>query len=63
MLGCLAGNGCYPQLSYRGRVLICNNLVASFLWHKMTILEPPEDLVQKNSKTFSRFFLVWTNIG
>lgn len=30
-----------PQLSYRGRVLIANNLVASALWHKMAVLETP----------------------
>ncbi len=36
-----------PQLSYRERVLICNNLVASSLWHRMMILEPPEDLVRQ----------------
>lgn len=45
-----------PQLSYRGRVLICNNLVASSLWHKMTILEPPHDLVQTIQRHLIDFF-------
>ncbi len=40
-------NWLLPQLSYKGRVLICNSLVASSLWHRMTILEPPEDLVRR----------------
>jgi len=30
-----------PQLSYRGRVLVINNLVASTLWHRLNVLEPP----------------------
>ncbi len=30
-----------PQLSYRGRVLIANNLIASTLWHKLVVLGPP----------------------
>lgn len=37
-----------PQLSYRGRVLICNNIVASSLWHKAMILDPPEDLMRSH---------------
>lgn len=39
-----------PQLSYRGRVLVCNNLVAASSWHKMTILEPLEELVKAIQK-------------
>ncbi len=45
-----------PQLSYRGRVLICNNLVASSLWHRMMILEPPEDLVRQIQRCLVDFF-------
>ncbi len=45
-----------PQLSYRGRVLICNNLVASSLWHKIMILEPPKDLVERIQKQMVDFF-------
>ena len=30
-----------PQFSYGGRVLIVNNLVASTLWHRLTVLPPP----------------------
>lgn len=28
-------------MSYRGRILIINNLVASSLWHKLTCIDPP----------------------
>lgn len=45
-----------PQLSYRGRVLVCNNLVASSLWHKMTVLEPPKELVENVQKHLVIFF-------
>ena len=36
-----------PQLPYRGRILIINYLVASALWHKMTVLEPPRILIKE----------------
>lgn len=29
-----------PNISYRGQILIVNNLVASSLWHKMACLDP-----------------------
>ncbi len=45
-----------PQLSYRGRALFCNNLVASSLWHKMIILESPKDLVERIQKQMVDFF-------
>jgi len=45
-----------PQLSYRGRVLVCNNLAAASLWHRMRILEPPEDLVRRLQKCLVDFF-------
>ena len=32
-------------LSYRGRVLIINNLAASNLWHRMIALQPPKSLI------------------
>ena len=45
-----------PQLSYRGRVLIINNLVASALWHKMTVLEPPRTLIKEIQQKLVDFF-------
>ncbi|KAK3544486.1 hypothetical protein QTP86_013151 [Hemibagrus guttatus] len=44
------------QLSYRGRVLITNNLIASFLWHHFTVLEPPELLIKEVQKRIVNFF-------
>lgn len=34
-----------PNLSFRGRCLVINNLAASMLWHKFTVLDPPKDLL------------------
>ncbi len=48
-----------PQLSYRGRVLIANNLKASTLWHKlMFFLDPPRSIIDEIHKTLVKFF--WT---
>lgn len=44
------------QLSYRGRVLIINNLAASMMWHRLNVLDPPKDLLQRLQKTFVEFF-------
>lgn len=44
------------QLSYRGRVLVVNNLAASMLWHRLTVLDPPKDLLLKLQKAFVDFF-------
>jgi len=70
MLGCLNGNVYYhnvnarlskwkcllPQLSYRGRVLVVNNLAASILWHRLMVLEPPDELICRIQRTFVNFF-------
>ena len=45
-----------PQLSYRGRCLIINNLVASFLWHKLMCLDPPPNLLAKVQALLIDFF-------
>ncbi len=36
-----------PLMSYRGRVLVVNNWAASTLWHRLTVMEPPEELICK----------------
>lgn len=45
-----------PQLSYRGRVLVANNLVASTLWHKFNVMQPPGGLVQAIQRSLVTFF-------
>lgn len=45
-----------PQLSYRGRVLVVNNLAASILWHRLVVLEPPDELIRRIQRTFVNFF-------
>lgn len=45
-----------PQLSYRGRALIINNLVASALWHKLACVEPPNGLLSSIQKDMVNFF-------
>ena len=45
-----------PHMSYRGRVLSINNLVASTLWHRLKCLEPPAGLLQKVQTVILNFF-------
>lgn len=45
-----------PELSYRGRVLITNNLTASMLWHKLNVLEPPDDSIKEIQRKLVDFF-------
>ncbi len=37
-------------------MLIINNLVASMMWHRLNVLDPPKDLLQRLQKTFVDFF-------
>ena len=45
-----------PQLSYRGRTLIVNNLVAASLWHRLQVLTPPPGLLQQLQRLLVDFF-------
>ena len=45
-----------PHLSYRARVLVVNNLVASSLWHKFICLQPPEVLLKAVQRLLVDFF-------
>lgn len=45
-----------PHLSYRGRTLIINNLVASALWHKFACVEPPKWLLDSVQRELVNFF-------
>ncbi len=45
-----------PKMSYRGRILIINNLVASSLWHRFTCVDPPVQLLTKIQAILVDFF-------
>ncbi|KAJ3612006.1 hypothetical protein NHX12_020285 [Muraenolepis orangiensis] len=45
-----------PQMSYRGRVLVANTLVASTLWHRLMALTPPRNLVSSIQQEIVDFF-------
>lgn len=47
-----------PLISFRGRVLVGNNLAASTLWHRLGALEPPYGLLQELQKPLVGFFRV-----
>lgn len=44
------------KMSYRGRVLIANNLVSSILWHRLSVVDPPPDLLSKIQVLLVDFF-------
>ncbi|TWW77687.1 hypothetical protein D4764_12G0010770 [Takifugu flavidus] len=43
-------------MSFRGRVLVINNLVASLLWHRLACLEPPPGLLSQIQAKLVNFF-------
>lgn len=45
-----------PKLSFRGRVLIVNNLVASMLWHRLACVDPPVNLLARIQSVIVDFF-------
>lgn len=45
-----------PMVSYRGRILIINNLIASSLWHKLKCVDPPLQLLSKIQALLVDFF-------
>lgn len=45
-----------PKMSYRGRILIINNLVASSLWHRVACIDPPSNLLVKIQAILVDFF-------
>ncbi len=46
-----------PQLSFRGRTLIINNLAASSLWHRLACVDPPAGFLTKIQARMVDFFL------
>ena len=45
-----------PQMSFKGRVLVLNNLVASQLWHRLTCVDPPSGLLAQIQKKLVDLF-------
>ena len=45
-----------PSMSYRGRTLVINNLLASSLWHKLSCVDPPSNLLAKIQAVLVHFF-------
>lgn len=52
-----------PKMSYRGRTLIINNLVASTLWHRLACVDPPLCLLSDIQKVLIDFFLGKVTLG
>ena len=48
--------GLLRSLSYRGRSLVINNLIAAKLWHKMIALQPPKGKVLAIQRALVNFF-------
>jgi len=46
----------HPQLSFRGKVLIVNNLTASSMWHRLSCVDPPPGLLSRLQVMFVNFF-------
>ena len=46
-----------PKMSYRGRVLIANNLVSSSLWHRLACMDPPASLLSQVQRVLVDF--IW----
>lgn len=46
----------HSQMSFRGRVLILNNLIASTMWHKLSCVEPPTGLLARSQRILVDFF-------
>lgn len=45
-----------PKISYKGRILIINNLIASSLWHQLICVDPPADFLAKIQSILIDFF-------
>ncbi len=43
-------------MSYKGRILIINNVVASSLWHKLACIDPPPKLLAEVQALLVDFF-------
>lgn len=52
-----------PQMSYRGRTLVLNNLVASMLWHRLACLDLPAGFLAQIQAKVVDFFLGFFALG
>ena len=52
-----------PQLSYKGRVLVVNNLVASISWHRAFVVDLSVSLLCSLQKIFCKFILGWISLA
>ena len=52
-----------PQMSYRGRALVLNILVASQLRHGLACVDPPSGLLAQIQRKMVDFFLGWVALG
>lgn len=48
--------GLLEQMSFRGRVLVVNNLTASMLWHRLVCVDFPRDIIDSLQKLLLEFF-------
>ncbi|KAI3359011.1 hypothetical protein L3Q82_015395 [Scortum barcoo] len=55
-VGLRNGNGFVPKMSYRGRVLILNNLISTALWHRLACVDPPVSLLSRIQAVLVDFF-------
>jgi len=44
-------------MSYKGHILIINNLIASALWHRLACIDPPVEVLTKIQSILIDFFL------
>lgn len=45
-----------PHMSFRGRTLVINNLASSMLWHRLSCVYPPVQLLTKIQAVLVDFF-------
>jgi len=45
-----------PNMSYKGRTLVINNLIASSLWHKLKCIDPPVKMMNEIQALLVDFF-------
>ena len=49
--------GLLKSLSYKGRTLVINNLIATKLWHRITVLQPSNQVIMAIQRMLVNLFL------